>query len=71
MFAKKLNEKEKEAIAEKLRKEGINLEEKKPIKISLTDEEKEKLKQKIAESQQHKYELLDKELKAREKKKKN
>ncbi|MGQ9610132.1 MAG: hypothetical protein ACUVWN_12565 [bacterium] len=70
MFAKKLKKEEKEAIVEKLREEGIDLEERKPIKISLTDEEKEKLKQKIAESQQHKYKLLDKELKAREKKKK-
>jgi len=65
---KKVSQREKEVIEEKLRKEGI--EEKKPVQVSISDDQKEQLKKMIAESEHHKFAVLDKDIRSRKGKKK-
>ena len=67
---KKLTPEEKQALEEKLRVEGHNQERGKPIKLTLPDDKKEKLKEKIAQAERERLELLDKRLHSRKVKKK-
>ena len=67
---KKLTPEEKQALEEKLRGEGHNQERSKPIKLTISDDKREKLKEKIAQAEHERLELLDKRLHSRKAKKK-
>ncbi len=67
---KKLTPEKKRALDEKLRDEGHNQGGGKPIKLTISDDERKELKEKIAEAEHKRLELLDKRLHSRKAKKK-
>ena len=65
---RKLTPEEKAALREKLREEGLDEEGSEHIKITLSDDKKEKMKEMIAQAERERHERLDKRLHARNKK---
>lgn len=56
---RKLTPEEKEALKEKLQKEGIEKEGSRPIHLTLTDDKKEELKKMIADAEREKLGRLE------------
>lgn len=67
---RKLTPEEKQALKEKLRESGFEEEKRKPVKPTLSDDEKEEMKRKIAQAEHERLGQLDKRLHSRESKKK-
>lgn len=67
---KKLTQEEKQALKEKLKEEGLGDERGKPIKLTLTDDNKEAMKKMIAQAGHERLGKLDKMLHSRKGKKK-
>ena len=69
MKKRKLTPEEKKALKEKLRESGFDEEGRKPVNLTLSDDEKEEMKKKLAQAEHEKLEKLDKGLHSRESKK--
>ena len=67
---RKLTPKEKNALEEKLREAGLDEEERKPIKLTLSDDKKEAMKEMIARAERERIGRLDKMVHSRRSKKK-
>jgi hypothetical protein len=67
---RKLTPEEKEALKQKLREEGIDEERSKPVKLTLSDDRKEEMKEAIARAERERIGRLDKMLHSRSSKKK-
>ena len=67
---KDLTTEQKKALKEKLRESGLDEEGRKPVKLTLSDDEKEEMKKKLAQAEHEKLEKLDKGLHSRESKEK-
>ena len=67
---KKLTTEEKDALKHKLEESGFDEEGSKPIKLTLSDDKKEKMKELIAQAEREKLERLDKNIHSRRAKKK-
>ena len=67
---RKLTPEERQALKEKLRESGLDEEGSKPVDLTLSDDEKEKMKKLIAQAERARLEQLDKRLHSRKPKKK-
>jgi len=67
---RKLTPDEKKALKQKLREEGIDEERSKPVKLTLSDDRKEEMKEAIARAERERIGRLDKMLHSRSAKKK-
>lgn len=67
---RKLTPEEKKALEEKLRKEGYEDERSKPIALTITDDEKEEMKKKLAQAEHEKLGRIDSMFHSRKAKKK-
>jgi len=66
---KELTSDERQALKEKLREEGIDDEGSKPVKLTLSDDKKEEMKEMIARAEHERLGRLDKMLHSRKRKK--